>query len=428
MLPLIAVAQGDPAVVYVRCDYANYTSGGNGSDWEHAIHGNAYYHYDGTCDNDYKAVSFTGSDREVTSDTRFDRMTFIFQNQKILGDIIYLKCKDDDITKFEWSDTKEGATEFYFYPARWDNGTITRYYICLKSNPKYKMESHAQGAGTDFSLVDETKTTLTTAYLWRIYKVGNTFYFENDDGKSFGRNINNLPDGYGGSAVNFNKYWTIYDRQKGFQYALVKAKNAAKPSYVFVKEGNYVKTDGNAKARDNSIVMPEGVHLYGSIPNSFTDEAQPGHISEYVEKVKQTRPGMATLETANMTKVGNVMTIETEDYNTETIFDGLYVDSTTTSNTTKYGSVIINDRGKKKVTLCNSIIRCTPKIYNGLLYNSLVEGGITFVTGQTNAYVANVTYTGTKGTIGTSFKVKNKTKTSTPPLTTIISLLKMRSM
>ena len=41
MLPIIAVAQADPAVVYVRCDYANYTSGGNGSDWEHAINGNA---------------------------------------------------------------------------------------------------------------------------------------------------------------------------------------------------------------------------------------------------------------------------------------------------------------------------------------------------------------------------------------------------
>lgn len=400
MLPIIAVAQGDPAVVYVRCDYANYTSGGNGSDWEHAIHGNAYYHYDGTCDNDYKAVSFTGSDREVTSDTRFDRMTFIFQNQKRSGDIIYLKCKDDDITKFEWSDTKEGATEFYFYPARWDNGTITRYYICLKSNPKYKMESHAQGLGTDFTLVDETKTTLTTAYLWRIYKVGNTFYFENDDGKSFGRNVNNLPDGYGGSAWYFNQYWTIYDRQKGFQYALVKAKNGSKPSYVFVKEGNYIKTDGNARARDNAIVIPEGVHLYGGIENSFTEEASNySTINDYVEKVKQTRPGIA-LSIDGRTKVRNVMTIETESYDTETVFDGLYV-----YGDNRNGTVDIDDGGKKKVTLCNSLVTGTTTITSGLFYNSLTLGNLVL---STNGYAANVTYSGTISTTGNKFNLKYK--------------------
>ena len=416
MLPIIAVAQGGSAVVYIKT-YDNNTTGGSGTSWDDAINGNAYYHYDGSCNNDYKAVSFTGSDREVTSDTRFDRMTFIFENKKlnlILGTEtdtkIYLVCRENGDKKFEFSTNQSDATEFYLVPAKYDdNGVITRYYICLKSNPKYKMESHSTVLGTDFKVSDESTTNLTTAYEWKIYKRGNTFYFENGDGLSFGRNFSNSPDGYGGSAANFNKYWTIYDRQKGFQYALVKAKNGSKPSYVFVKEGNYVKTDGNVKARDNSIVIPEGVHLYGSIPNSFTEEAQAGHISEYVEKVKQTRPGMATLATANTTKVGNVMTIETEDYNTETIFDGLYVDNSADANN---GTVTINDKGKKKVTLCNSIIKGAATVSSGLLYNSLVENLLT-VQKTENVYIANVTYTdggynGDMADYGVFFKNKKK--------------------
>ena len=413
MLPIIAVAQADPTVVYVRGDYANYTTGGNGSSWENAINGNAYYHWNGACSNGYSIVEYpnAGAGDDVTGNSYFDRMTFIFLHD---GQNKYLKVKADN-QSFEWTNQEAQATEFYFLPGTIVNGTITRFYICQKSNPNYRMYSKSTLLGTNFYLIDITQTTESVdLFLWRITKNDNTgsvVYFTNNKGLSFGANwLSGSPDGVETSG---NKMWKIYDRQKGFQYALVKAKNGSKPSYVFVKEGNYVKTDGNVKARDNSIVIPEGVHLYGSIPNSFTEEAQAGHISEYVEKVKQTRPGMATLSTANMTKVGNVMTIETEDYNTETIFDGLYVYNSDYANN---GTVPINDKGKKKVTLCNSIIKGAATISSGLLYNSLVENLLT-VQKTGNVYIANVTYTdggydGDMADYGVFFKNKKKSSQS----------------
>ena len=412
MLPLIAVAQVDTAVVYINYN-EDCTIGGNGSSWTNAINGNAYYHYDGTCTDDYETVSFTGNDREVTSDSRFDRMTFIFENVRIFMGFdtstkIYLVCRESGDMKFEFSENQSDATEFYLVPANYDgNGTITSYYICLKSNPKYKMwagESGPLNLFADFMMADESTVTLGVSYEWKIYKNGNRFYFINGNNYSFGRNTNNKPDGENVDAIYsgvFNRNWTIYDRQKGFQYALVKAKNASKPSYVFVKEGDYVKSSANkAKARDNAIVIPEGVHLYGSIQNSFNDEAQTGQVKEYVEKVMQTRPGIAS-STASRTRVGNVMTIETESYDTETIFDGLYVDSIG-----KGGTVMIDDGGKKKVTLCNSIITGATTITSGLLYNSLVENNLTLAA---NGCAANVTYTGSVSNIGNRLRLRKKT-------------------